>query len=489
MYNIKKNSCTKESFKYNKRGHLQKKQNTTYFQYNKYNKYKSRYNYSNKFSYNSYEYDYENKIFYEKEKDSEKVKNIKKKELIEVTESNNNCIDPDENKENSLSYENSTTNDYQCPVQPKTNEKSEDKSSIVDQDLNSSENNTIIVPNSSYCKTNSQICSDDKENIEPNIIFNNNNFNRLKSDNSYFNKNISSINLSSQEFKEAFYVPKRLNNLYNMYSNNNTNQINIKEGKDIGDNLQNSSMSKSSMSIESSLSFNNLFNNKNNTLQNNNNNNQNNIQNQNSNCYNLLLNNNNIVFFNQNLNININNPQIIDQIPPFNLYDSNSSNSLRKMKSFDSFHSSIKSQISNSIFENEKEKENTDILEINVKISQKKSLIFKIRRYDDMFKTVKIFCEINKLDTKLIRPLIIYIIKALNSIYGIYNLNLKPEEIIFLKNIKNNFFNDNNNNESEKEDKQINYNDINNNNEDSNFEINDINNNEKDKDINAFDEY
>ena len=482
MYNIKKNSCTKDSFKFNKRGHLQKKQNTTYFQYNKYNKYKSRYNYSNKFSYNSYEYDYENKIFYEKEKDSEKVKNIKKKELIEVIESNNNFIDPDENKENSLSYENSTANEYQYPVQPKTNEKSEDKSSIVDQDLNSSENNTIIIPNSSYCKTNSQICSEDKENIEPNIMLNNNNnnFNRLKSDNGYFNKNISSINLSSQEFKEAFYVPKRLNNLYNMYSNNNSNQINIKEGKDIGENLQNSSMSKSSMSIESSLSFNNLFNNKNNTLQNNNN--QNNVQNQNSNCYNLLL-NNNIVFFNQNLNLNINNSQLIDQIQPFNLYDSNSSNSLRKMKSFDSFHSSLKSQISNSIFENEKEKENTDILEINVKISEKKSLIFKIRRYDDMFKTVKIFCEINKLDTKLIRPLIIYIIKALNSIYGIYNLNLKPEEIIFLKNIKNNFFNDNDNNninknENENGDKQINQNQINN-----------INNDEKDKDINAYGEY
>ena len=496
MYNIKKNSCTKESFKFNKRGHLQKKQNTTYFQYNKYNKYKSRYNYSNKFSYNSYDYDYENKIFYEKEKDSEKVKNIKKKELIEVTESNNNCIDPDENKENSLSYENSTNNEYQYTVQPKTNEKSEDKSSIVDQDLNSSENNTIIIPNNSYCKTNSQICSDDKENIEPNIMFNNNNnsnnFNRFQNDNSYFNKNISSINLSSQEFKEAFYVPKRLNNLYNMYSNNNnnnSNQINIKEGKDIGDNLQNSSMSKSSMSIESSLSFNNLFNNKNNTLQTNNNNNQNNIQNQNSNCYNLLL-NNNIVFFNQNLNLNINNSQIIDQIQPFNLYDSNSSNSLRKMKSFDSFHSSLKSQISNSIFESEKEKENTDILEINVKISEKKSLIFKIRRYDDMFKTVKIFCEINKLDTKLIRPLIIYIIKALNSIYGIYNLNLKNEEIIFLKSIKNNFYNDDDisNNENEKGDKQINQNQINNNGE-SPFEINDINNNEKDKDINEFDEY
>ena len=56
-----------------------------------------------------------------------------------------------------------------------------------------------------------------------------------------------------------------------------------------------------------------------------------------------------------------------------------------------------------------------------------------------MFKTVKIFCEINKLDIKLIRPLIIYIIKALNSIYGIYNLKLKSDEIQFLKEIKDEF--------------------------------------------------
>ena len=67
-----------------------------------------------------------------------------------------------------------------------------------------------------------------------------------------------------------------------------------------------------------------------------------------------------------------------------------------------------------------------------------------------MFKTVKIFCEINKLDTKLIRPFIIYIIKALNSIYGVYNLNLKSEEIRFLKDIKENFFMEDN-----EEDKSI----------------------------------
>jgi hypothetical protein len=112
------------------------------------------------------------------------------------------------------------------------------------------------------------------------------------------------------------------------------------------------------------------------------------------------------------------------------------------MNSFDSFHSSLKTQMSSSFIENEKEKENTDILEIYIKISEKNNLIFKIRRYDDMFKTVKIFCEINKLDTKLIRPIIIYIIKALNSIYGIYNLNLKCDEIKLLKDIKEFFYND-----------------------------------------------
>ena len=106
----------------------------------------------------------------------------------------------------------------------------------------------------------------------------------------------------------------------------------------------------------------------------------------------------------------------------------------------------------------ERNKENTDILEINVKVSKTKTLTFKIRRYDDMFRTVKIFCEINNLDIKLIRPLIIYIIKALNSIYGIYNLYLKPDEIEFLKELKRNFYpnenriNDINKNDNDKDD-------------------------------------
>ena len=87
-------------------------------------------------------------------------------------------------------------------------------------------------------------------------------------------------------------------------------------------------------------------------------------------------------------------------------------------------------------FYNKKEKENTDILCINIKINNNELLVFKIRRYDDMFKTVKIFCEINKLDTKYIKPLIIYIIRALNSIYGIYNLSLNENEIKFIEDLR-----------------------------------------------------
>ena len=84
----------------------------------------------------------------------------------------------------------------------------------------------------------------------------------------------------------------------------------------------------------------------------------------------------------------------------------------------------------------EKEKENTDILNINIKLPNKEVNVIKIRRYDDMFKTVKIFCEINQLESKYIRPLIIYIIKALNAIYGIVNLKLSQEEIKFLHNLR-----------------------------------------------------
>ena len=173
----------------------------------------------------------------------------------------------------------------------------------------------------------------------------------------------------------------------------------------------------------------------------------------------MLLNNNNCLLYNQNLNLNRPKSQNLEQVQPFSVYDSHNSNSYNHKSSFDSFRSSIKS---GSIIENEREKENTDILEIHVKISKKETIVFKIRRYDDMFKTVKIFCEINKLDIKLIRPLIIYIIKALNSIYGIYNLKLKRDEIEFLKDIKKEFYHEDNDSEEIRDDNL-------NNEEDSNY--------------------
>ena len=81
-------------------------------------------------------------------------------------------------------------------------------------------------------------------------------------------------------------------------------------------------------------------------------------------------------------------------------------------------------------------KENTEILSVNMKINPETTLVFKIRKYDDMFKTVKIFCEINKLENRYIKPIILYIIKALNSIYGMYNLKLHDNEVKELNRIK-----------------------------------------------------
>ena len=401
MYNIKTNSSRKESYKYNKQFNSKKRQNGSHYQHNKYNKYKPRHNNSDTFSQNPYEYD-SNSFF---KKDSNKIKKLKKKDLIEVNEPYPINAEEQEIKENSSSHENSTV-DYQ--TQEKTNEKT-DKINYScsynnldeEQDLNSSENNTIIFPNrNSLGRTNSQIFSDDKENFDSNIINNIphfSNLNKPKNNNTKENINsiISSMHLSSEDFKEAFYVPKKHQNLYN--NKNQYSKDNINEGNKFNEIIsQNNSIKKNQQ-------------------------------------LNMLLNNNNYLYYNKQSS------QKFDQIQPFSTFDSYSSNSFHHKNSFDSFLSSVKS---GSFIENEREKENTDILEIHIKISEKETLVFKIRRYDDMFKTVKIFCEINKLDIQLMRPLIIYIIKALNSIFGIYNLKLKDDEIQFLKDIKKEFYNE-----------------------------------------------
>ena len=83
------------------------------------------------------------------------------------------------------------------------------------------------------------------------------------------------------------------------------------------------------------------------------------------------------------------------------------------------------------------ENENTVILEIEVKISNDKKIYFKLRKYDDMFQIVKEVCEKNEISEKFTNFFVYKIIKALNSIYGIYNIILKEEEIRFLQQLKN----------------------------------------------------
>ena len=81
--------------------------------------------------------------------------------------------------------------------------------------------------------------------------------------------------------------------------------------------------------------------------------------------------------------------------------------------------------------------ENTEILRINVKISKDKIKVFILKRYDDIFKTINLFCKINFLDEKLIKPIIIRSLSTLNTIYQIMNSELNTQQIKILQKIKN----------------------------------------------------
>ena len=80
--------------------------------------------------------------------------------------------------------------------------------------------------------------------------------------------------------------------------------------------------------------------------------------------------------------------------------------------------------------------ENTEILRVNVKISKDKIAVFKLKRFDDIFETIKLFCEINSVDEKLIKPLITKSLSALNTIYQVVNCKLNTQQINLLKKIK-----------------------------------------------------
>ena len=512
MYETKKNSSRKETYKYQKSSYQRNFHNSTHFNYHKHNKYKQKYNHSNSIQ------DFDEETIFSKifdENKSKKNTDLKEEEVLTPTPTIKVCKTLNENKENfSL---NSDINNLQTQLKTKKindltqNENDENLSSFRINNCDNFESNCSgpLIIDENFSK--SQIDFEQKEellneikniNNLNNINFNNNeniNINNincnvenvindlLKKSNEFLcssneKENIhleykkivyktpqqfkvnssSSINLSSNDLKEAYYIPKKLSNIYDMYgtqpqpnlferkrnSLNNFNFMTTIQKPTIS--LSNKNIQNfNNLSISNNLNVNYFKNNKINKI--------NNYLNFNNGSSNINLNNNFNVQGSPNIPINSFNILESSNIKNIgNIGNLNLSQCLGRTKSHHNMNKNpfnnmmpklelnqciLKTQINNNnLFE--KDKENTDILEINVKISEGHTLTFKIRRYDDMFKTVKIFCEINKLDIKLIRPFIIYIIKALNSIYGIYNLPLKEDEIQFLKDIKASYFND-----------------------------------------------
>ena len=504
MYESKKISGRKDIYKYQKSSYQRHFHNSTHFNYHKYNKYKQKYDYA--YSPN----DLDEELIFKKifdEKNPSNRKNLKELDEIKSTPNPHEQKKPDDNKENYSM--NSNINDTKM----KTNE---ENISTEKNETDNDKNNNVI----NYIRNDSEefLIGEKEEKNEKdikdeilneiknlanlnniNINFNNNNenininnfnFNVENAINDLLNKNndhifasnekenihidykkniyktpqpfkansSSSINLSSNDLKEAFYVPRKLSTVYDMY--NTQQQANLFERRNSFNNfnfLTTIKKPKISLSNKQNNNINNIGINSNFmpfSYQSNNNLNNFNIPS----SPNIPITSFNIFEHN---NININNIPNLSQClnPNNNNHHNNNKNPFHNMMpQFELNQCILKTQINNNnLFE--KDKENTDILEINVKISPEKILTFKIRRYDDMFKTVKIFCEINNLDIKLIRPLIIYIIKALNSIYGIYNLRLKKDEIEFLKEIKLRYYKDekdNNNNEEEEEENDSN---------------------------------
>ena len=129
-----------------------------------------------------------------------------------------------------------------------------------------------------------------------------------------------------------------------------------------------------------------------------------------------------------------NNSHIDNKTEEMNKNESNSINDTKIIKNkFDENINEIKnyeSQI-NPYYEN------TEILKVNVKLPNNQTVVFKLRRFDDLFLTIKLFCEINSIDEKFIKPLIIKSLSTINTIYQLYNSNISSENIQILKRIKN----------------------------------------------------
>ena len=118
------------------------------------------------------------------------------------------------------------------------------------------------------------------------------------------------------------------------------------------------------------------------------------------------------------------------------------SNEIQTYKSKKDVSSDDKNLIKNEEVENKHKTnpafENTVILCVKVKISEKNTAIFKLKRFDDIFVTIQYFCEINNLDEKYIKPLIIKSLCAINTIYKVMNCEIDKNNLEVLKQVKNN---------------------------------------------------
>ena len=469
MNESKKSSGKKDFYKYQKNSYQRNFQNSIHINHHKYNKYKNKYNFSN--SSNKFRDEMIFRKIFE-DKNTIKNNNYKKLDDIENTPIHNeyNCEDKEnispnsnitdirtrEKTKNIKDENNSDVNDNFITYMNKDSEeflieeydgkeKNEESSELISEinDINNNKSNidfkntdTGFIPENSINdllqKNNNECYENQKDNID---LKNNNYITPQQFKTNSINSKLSSSDEMNKTEQNNFFEKR--------YSLDNFNLLTTIKKPFI-------SLSDKRSNIFHDFGMNNSINKEffiNNKLNN----------------FNKF--NNSITSLN---NFNIPPSQNI-QISPFNLFEPNKINInnipnlspyLNSINNNHEYHHNpfhnmmpqmelnqciLKTKINNNnLFE--KDKENTDILEINVKVSQTETLTFKIRRYDDMFRTVKMFCEINKLDIKLIRPLIMYIIKALNSIYGIYNLILKKDEIEFLKEIKKEFYGNENGN-------------------------------------------
>ena len=247
--------------------------------------------------------------------------------------------------------------------------------------------------------TNLEIISQPKINLYGNI---NPNTKITKNDNQKKN------NLINTNINQKLIQPPNLSPLYQYYNlpnhNLNNNNINYYYFNFLPTNINNS--------------INNYYINNNIVIYNNNNNNI--YQSQHPNLYSILNSYNNIKNMNNISNMsNMNNAYIYTSQNYFNTLFSKNEEKTKK---------------ENIIID--PKKENTCILEISLKLTKEKIYNFKLNRFDDLFETVQIFCQINELNSKLYIPILINIMKALNSIYGIFNLKLTKNEINELQMMK-----------------------------------------------------